>query len=83
MKKQEVIHVHSLVLQAREFLIENGMIEEVEDSEYKEFGVSPTSIHRRKPKHKKALSLLFEEVNQSEETSEEEGSREETTPPAV
>lgn len=61
MKKQELIHLHGLLAEVRgEY---DG--EELELSEYDGFGVQPTSIHRSKTDHKKAVFKLAKGLTDS------------------
>ncbi|MFC6735951.1 UPF0058 family protein [Halolamina salina] len=59
MKKQELIHLHGLLSEVRAEYEDAGE-PEVDLSSYEEFGVQPTSIHRSKTDHKRAV---FELVN--------------------
>ena len=54
MKKQELIHLHGLLAEVRG----EYDSEETDLSEYDTFGVQPTSIHRSKTDHKKAVFKL-------------------------
>ena len=57
MKKQELIHLHSLLAQVqRHYEAEAGTA--VEHDEYTSVGVTPTSIHRSKTEHKEAVFAL-------------------------
>ncbi|MFW5911337.1 MAG: UPF0058 family protein [Halolamina sp.] len=55
MKKQELIHLHGLLSEVRaEYESDGGL----DLQEYREFGVQPTSIHRSKTAHKRAVFEL-------------------------
>jgi len=59
MKKQELIHLHGLLAQV------SNHVEEIEgapvdETSYDELGVRPTSIHRSKTEHKRAVFALAE-----------------------
>lgn len=57
MKKQELIHLHGLLSEVRAEY-EGEAEPEIDLSEYEEFGVQPTSIHRSKTDHKRAVFEL-------------------------
>lgn len=59
MKKQELIHLHGLLSEVRAEY-EESVETELDLTEYRNFGVQPTSIHRSKTDHKRAV---FELVN--------------------
>lgn len=60
MKKQELIHLHGLLSEVR-----GEYEEELDLSEYNAFGVQPTSIHRSKTDHKKAVFKLADGLTDS------------------
>ncbi len=60
MKKQELIHLHGLLSEVR-----GEYEEELDLSEYDAFGVQPTSIHRSKTDHKKAVFKLADGLTDS------------------
>lgn len=67
MKKQELIHLHGLLSEVRgEY---EG--EDLDLSEYDAFGVQPTSIHRSKTDHKKAVFKLAGGLTDSFEEEEQ------------
>ncbi|WP_254534595.1 UPF0058 family protein [Halomarina litorea] len=57
MKKQELIHLHGLLAQVRNHY-EQTEGETVDHESYTELGVRPTSIHRSKTEHKRAVFAL-------------------------
>ena len=57
MKKQELIHLHGLLAEIRDHY-EQRTGTEVAHTEYDEFGVRPTSIHKSKTDHKAAVFAL-------------------------
>ena len=69
MKKQELIHLHGLLSEVREEFEESGSADP-DLSEYREFGVQPTSIHRSKTAHKRAVFELVHGL--TENLSEQE-----------
>jgi hypothetical protein len=61
MKKQELIHLHGLLAQVRNHYEEsNGT--DVDHEHYDELGVRPTSIHRSKTEHKRAVFALADGI---------------------
>lgn len=57
MKKQELIHLHSLLAQVQQhYEAESESI--VQHDEYTTLGVTPTSIHKSKGAHKDAVFAL-------------------------
>jgi hypothetical protein len=61
MKKQELIHLHGLLAEVRGEYDRD----ELDLSEYDGFGVQPTSIHRSKTDHKKAVFKLADGLTDS------------------
>jgi len=57
MKKQELIHLHSLLAQVQHHY-EAEAEATVDHDEYAELGVKPTSIHKSKTDHKAAVFAL-------------------------
>jgi len=57
MKKQELIHLHSLLAQVQHHY-EGAADTTVEHDEYADLGVKPTSIHKSKTDHKAAVFAL-------------------------
>lgn len=70
MKKQELIHLHGLLAQVRNHY-EQIEGDEVDHETYTELGVRPTSIHRSKTEHKRAVFALARGIT-SEMTAEEQ-----------
>lgn len=61
MKKQELIHLHGLLSEVRAQFEHWGECEGT-SAEYRELGVQPTSIHRSKTDHKRAVFALVEGI---------------------
>lgn len=59
MRKQELVYVHGLLLEVREFY-EERTGEAVPTTEYDTMDVRPTSIHRGKAEHEAAVFALAE-----------------------
>jgi hypothetical protein len=57
MYKDELIHIHQLLIYLMKFLVDNGVSKSFFD-EYYSLGVSPHHIHRTKAEHKYAIFLL-------------------------
>ena len=57
MKKQELIHLHSLLAQVQHHY-EAEAETTVDHGDYAELGVKPTSIHKSKTDHKAAVFAL-------------------------
>ena len=57
MKKQELIHLHGLLAEVRD-QCEEWHGEEFDTTDYETLGVRPTSIHRSKTDHKRAVFRL-------------------------
>lgn len=57
MKKQELIHLHSLLAQVQHHY-ETDADTTVDHDEYADLGVKPTSIHKSKTDHKTAVFAL-------------------------
>ena len=57
MKKQELIHLHSLLAQVQHHY-EAEADTTVDHDDYAELGVKPTSIHKSKTDHKAAVFAL-------------------------
>jgi len=64
MKKQELIHLHGLLSEVRAEYDESEETE-MDLSDYDEFGVQPTSIHRSKTDHKRAVFELVHGLTDS------------------
>ncbi|NOZ77481.1 MAG: UPF0058 family protein [Euryarchaeota archaeon] len=57
MYKDEMIHLHQLLVYLMKFLVDNGVSSSY-FKEYAELGVSPHHIHKTKSAHKYAIFLL-------------------------
>ena len=58
MHKDELIYLHSVLLQLRIFFEEMGI--QADFDRYDEMNISPVHIHRSKSEHKRAIFLLGE-----------------------
>lgn len=71
MKKQELIHLHSLLAQVQHHY-EAEADSAVEHDRYADLGVKPTSIHKSKTDHKDAVFALANELTtEMAETTDE------------
>lgn len=61
MRKQALIHLHSLSIELRSWLSEHHDIDGAFDT-YDEEGVSPYEVHRRKRVHREAVRSCFDGV---------------------
>lgn len=61
MKKQELIHLHGLLSEVRAQFEAWDECEGTSEA-YREIGVQPTSIHRSKTDHKRAVFALVEGI---------------------
>ncbi|MFB6172806.1 MAG: UPF0058 family protein [Haloarculaceae archaeon] len=61
MKKQELIHLHGLLAEVCKHY-EGRAEDEVSREKYESLGVQPTSIHKSKTEHKKAVFALAEGI---------------------
>jgi len=64
MKKQELIHLHGLLSEVRAEY-EDAREPKLDLSDYEAFGVEPTSIHRSKTDHKRAVFELIHGLTDS------------------
>jgi len=71
MKKQELIHLHGLLAQVRDYY-EATAGEEVGTDAYEEVGVQPTSIHKSKTEHKEAVFALADDVTDALDSETEQ-----------
>lgn len=63
MKKQELIHLHGLLAEVCNHYEQIAECD-VEHVEYTELGVRPTSIHKSKTDHKKAVFKLADGITE-------------------
>ena len=71
MHKDELIHIHSLFLQIRAFLAEQGYTTKL--AEYDSLKITPLHIHRSKADHKHAIFVLGNELATTISTGELSG----------
>lgn len=65
MRKDELIHIHALFLEVRQSLGENEERPIEMHSAYDALDVRPTSIHKSKENHRKAISTLGGSIERS------------------
>lgn len=61
MRKRELVYVHGLLVELREFY-EQRTGESISTPRYDEMDVRPTSIHYGKPDHQRAVFVLAAEL---------------------
>jgi len=71
MHKDELIHIHSLLVQIRTLVNENGYTTDF--NEYDSLNITPLHIHRSKAEHKHAIFILGKELATSISSSEFSG----------
>ena len=59
MKKEELIQLHTLLVQVKKYCEERGL--ECDFSKYNELHIAPSQVHRKREEHKKAVFLLAAE----------------------
>jgi hypothetical protein len=67
-KIQELIHLHALLLEIREFLEQEGNVPYGAFDPYDAQPVRPSYIHRQKEAHKNAIDLLLGGLEQAVQT---------------
>lgn len=60
MRKQELLHVHALLVEIADHVTDEGAVRAVAD--YAECGVRPTSLHRPKADHERAVMTLADGI---------------------
>ncbi len=71
MHKDELIHIHFLLVQIRTLIVEYGHTTEI--SEYDSLNITPLHIHRSKAEHKHAIFILGKELASSISNGEYSG----------
>ncbi|MDY6775554.1 UPF0058 family protein [Halorutilales archaeon Cl-col2-1] len=62
MHKDELIHLHSLMVEVRKYFEENENVEGNPFEDYDSLGTSPVHIHKSKSEHKHAIFVLGEQL---------------------
>lgn len=70
MQKQELIHLHGLLLELARFC-ETGDGSGLDLERYRALGTTPVSIHQPKPRHAAAISALATAITASIEGTDE------------
>ncbi|WP_331232667.1 UPF0058 family protein [Natronorarus salvus] len=70
MKKQELIHLHGLLAEVSNYYEDRSG--SIDLSAYEELSVRPTSIHKSKTEHKRAVFALASGITSDVETAETE-----------
>lgn len=71
MKKQELIHLHGLLAEVRNYY-EQKTDSPIKNDSYQSMGVKPTSIHKSKTDHKRAVFALTKGITTEFEFDESE-----------
>lgn len=58
MRKQELVHLHGVLVEVTESLVEQGVVSAEIWMEYARLGIHPNSIHAQKSDHAEAVRLL-------------------------
>jgi hypothetical protein len=70
MKKQELIHLHGLLAEVSNYYEEHSG--SIDLSQYEDLSVRPTSIHKSKTEHKRAVFALASGITSDVEPTETE-----------
>lgn len=62
MHKDELIHLHSLLVEIKKYFEEQEDVEEDLFEDYESLGTSPVHIHKSKSEHKHAIFVLGEQL---------------------
>lgn len=75
MRKQELVHLHGLLVEIRRHFVEQDEIQIPADAfeAYDEYGVGPTAIPERKDAHKAAVHHLLEGLETTVPTQQPAG----------
>ncbi len=65
MQKEELIHLHSLMAELKDYVDEKEDEIDADFEEYQTLETSPVHVHRSKSEHKHAIFVLGEELNES------------------
>ena len=60
MKRQELVHVHALLWEVRDYLETAGLVSTDAFRSYDAQSVRPPHVHRHKTDHQRAISLLLD-----------------------
>ena len=60
MRKEELVHIHILLVQFKKYCEETGLIADLKN--YDKLGISPFEMHRSKEEHKRAIMILCTEL---------------------
>jgi hypothetical protein len=62
MRKKEYIHLHALLVEVTRYMIENEEMPAETLSTYHALGTRPSSIHKSKESHHKAITVLYSDI---------------------
>jgi len=60
MKKEEVVHLHKLLVHVKKYFEGNGL--DCDFEKYNELGITPLDMQRSKEEHKRAIFVLASEM---------------------
>ncbi|MBN1455762.1 MAG: UPF0058 family protein [Methanomicrobia archaeon] len=60
MRKEELVHIHILLVQFKNYCEENGLVSDL--TKYTALKISPFEMHRSKEEHKRAIMILCTEL---------------------
>ena len=72
MRKKEYIHVHALLLEVTQYLMENEDVDPSKHSMYDTLDVRPSSVHKPKHNHYEAVAILGDSLERTLEEAHTE-----------
>ncbi|MDY6764695.1 MAG: UPF0058 family protein [Halobacteria archaeon] len=79
MQKNELIHLHSLLVQIKKHVQEREDVDEDQFESYADLETRPVHIHKSKSAHKEAIFVLGEEITEIMDGDENEAGIESRT----
>jgi hypothetical protein len=73
MRKQELVHLHGVLVEVTQTLVEEGAVSAEIWSEYETLGITPNSIHAQKSDHEEAVRLLATRLGAAVEQPKADG----------
>lgn len=81
MRKKEFIHVHALLLEITQYLMENEDVDPSIHSMYDTLDVRPSSAHKPKDDHYEAVTVLGDSIERALEQAHTESPDSPVNPP--
>ena len=72
MRKKEFIHVHALLLEISEYVMENEDVDQSIHPRYDTLEVCPSSVHKPKRTHYEAVTILGDSIERTLEQARTE-----------